>query len=158
MTKQLKTSFPYARPSALEEIFRLIKEEPTWNPSSINVSTLKTLGIAPSKETLAIQTLKFLGILNEDATPTDVFVSLRKSFASTLERQVRQAYKSIFDQIPLSRINQETLVKFFMNNGYIEDTAEYQGVLFVYLCKAVNIDLPNASLSFKRARFKKRVE
>lgn len=155
MAKQSKTQYPYARPSALEEIFRLIKEEQTWNPSSINVSTLKTLGIAPSKETLVIQSLKFLGVLDEDAIPTGVFKDLRKEFAVTLERQIIQVYKSVFDQIPLSRISQETLVKFFMNNGYIEDTAEYQGALFVYFCRNAGIELPNASLSFTRARFKK---
>ena len=41
MSKQLQTKYPYGRPSALEEIFRLIREEQNWNPSSINVSTLK---------------------------------------------------------------------------------------------------------------------
>ena len=155
MTKELKILYPYARTSAIDEIFKLIKEERTWNPSSINVSTLKTLGVASSKESVTIQALKFLGVLDENEATTEIFRNLRESFQLTLERQVRQSYKLIFDQIPLSRVNQDTLVKFFMQDGYIEDTAEYQGALFVYLCKTAGIDLPNASLSFKRARFKK---
>ncbi len=156
MPKQQNIKYPYARPSAMEEIFKLIGEEQTWNPGSINVSTLKTLGIAPSKEGLAVQCLKFLGVLTYDGKPTDAFIGLRENIRPTLEKLVRQAYKTIFNQIPISRISQETLVKFFMGNGYSEDTAEYQGALFVYLCKTGGIDLPNAKQSFTRARFKKK--
>lgn len=155
MSKQLQTKYPYGRPSAIEEIFKLIREEQNWNPSAINISTLKNLGIAPSKESLTVQSLKFLDILNEDGVPTEVFQRLRHEFQPTLERQIQQAYKTIFDQIPVGRINQESLVKFFVREGYVEDTAEYQGALFVQLCKTAGINLPNASESFKRARFKK---
>ena len=155
MSKQLQTKYPSGRPSALEEIFKLIQEEQDWNPSIVNVTTLKNLGIAPSKESPAVQTLKFLGILSEEGVPTDVFQKLRQEFQPTLAVQVQQAYKTVFDQIPLSRITQESLVKFFVGEGYVEDTAEYQGSLFVQLCKTAGIDLPNAPESFKRARFKK---
>jgi hypothetical protein len=155
MSKQLQTKYPSGRPSALEEIFKLIREEKDWNPSVMNVSTLKNLGIAPSKESPTVHTLKFLGILGEGGVPTDVFQKLRQDFQPTLAVQVRKAYKTIFDQIPLSRITQESLVKFFVGEGYVEDTAEYQGALFVQLCKSAGIVLPNAPESFKRARFKK---
>lgn len=155
MAKQQDTKYPYARTSAIEDFFKLIQEEPSWNPSVINVSTLKTLGIASSKESETIKSLKFLGILDENEKPTDVFQKFHEDFKQALEIQVRLSYKPIFDQIPVSRINQEALVKFFMNDGYKEDTAEYQGGLFVYLCRAAGINLPNAPLSFKRSRFKK---
>ncbi|MDP1713380.1 MAG: DUF5343 domain-containing protein [Anaerolineales bacterium] len=155
MSKQLRGKYPSGRPSAIEEVFKLIREEQNWNPSAINVSTLKNLAIAPSKESLTVQSLKFLGILNEAGAPTEVFQKLRYEFQPTLESQIRQAYKTVFDQIPVGRINQESLVKFFVREGYVEDTAEYQGALFAYLCKIAGIDLPNAPASFKRARFKK---
>jgi len=155
MSKQLQTKYPSGRPSALEEIFKLIQEEQDWNPSVVNVMTLKNLGVAPSKESTAVQTLKFLGILSQEGVPTDVFQKLRKEFKPTLAIQVRQAYQIIFDQIPLSRITQESLVNFFVGEGYVEDTAEYQGALFVQLCKSAGISLPNAPENFKRARFKK---
>jgi hypothetical protein len=155
MSKRQSVKYPYGRPSAIQEIFKLIQEEKEWKPSAINTSTLKTLGIAPSKESLAVNTLKFLGVLDEVERPTTVFQDLRSNFQSTLEKQVRVSYQPIFDQIPLSRINQASLVNFFMNEGYNEDTAEYQGSLYVFLCKTANIELPNASTSFKRARFKK---
>lgn len=63
MSNQLRAKYPSGRPSALEEIFKLIREEIDWNPSIVDVSTLKNLGIAPSKESPTVQTLKFLGIL-----------------------------------------------------------------------------------------------
>src|SRR5688572_16358113 len=106
MSRHQSMKYPHGRPSAIQEIFKLIQEEKEWNPSSINISTLKTLGIAPSKESLAVNTLKFLGVLDEVERPTSVFQELRSNFQNTLEKQVRESYKSIFDQIPLSRINQ----------------------------------------------------
>lgn len=158
MAKSQRTIYPSARPTAVEQILNLIREEPSWNPSSIDASTLKTLGIAPNKELITVQCLKFLGIVDADGKPTDAFGGLRENLRMTLEKQLRESYKAIFDQIPLSRINQTTLVNFFMAHGYSEDTAEYQGALFVYLCKNAAIDLPNAPSSFTRARFKKKKE
>ncbi len=155
MKSQIKTHYPSARPSGMEELFKLIQEEKNWNPNSISVTTLKTLGIAPSKESSVIHCLKFLGILDSNGAPTDVFSKLRQNFPSVLKECVLKSYQEIFNQIPVSRINQQTLVNFFGESGYKEDTAEYQGALFVYLCKTAGIELPNASLSFKRARFKK---
>lgn len=156
MNKQNIIQYPYARPKALDELFDLIRKEASWNPSVINVKTLKTLGIAPSKEIEAISCLIFIGLIDNEGKLTDVFSRTRENFQKTLLEQVQKSYKEIFDQIPISRINQETLVNFFMGYGFSEDTAEYQGVLFVYFCKKGGIDIPNADASFKRARFKKK--
>ena len=156
MKSQIKIHYPSARTSAIGELFKLIQEEKNWNPNSISAATLKTLAIAPSKESSVIHCLKFLGILDSNGAPTDVFSNLRQNFQSTLKESVLKSYQKIFDQIPASRINQKTLVNFFGENGYKEDTAEYQGALFVFLCKSAEIDLPNAPESFERARFKKK--
>jgi hypothetical protein len=155
MKSQIKTHYPSARTSGILEVFKLIQEEVNWKPNSISVATLKTLGIAPSKETTVIHCLKFLGILDNVGKPTDIFSQLRHNFQPVLKETVLKSYQEIFDQIPVSRINQQTLVNFFGEIGYKEDTAEYQGALFVYLCKTAEIDLPNAPESFVRARFRK---
>jgi len=151
-----KPKYPYARPKSMEQIFNLILNEEEWSPRAILVSTLKTLNMAPSKESEAIGCLKFLGIINEDGEPTDVFTRLRGDFVPTLRERVLYGYDQLFDQIPRGMINQTTLVNFFKEQGYVEDTAEYQGSLFVYLCKKSRIDLPNAEESFSRARLRSR--
>ncbi len=156
MKSQIKIHYPSARTSGMGELFKLIQEETNWRPNSISVATLKTLAIAPSKETAVIHCLKFLGILDSSGAPTDIFSKLRQNFQPVLKETVLKSYQEIFDQIPVSRINQQTLVNFFGEIGYKEDTAEYQGALFVYLCKSAGIDLPNAPESFTRARFKKK--
>lgn len=134
-------------------IFELIRDQKSWKPREITKKTLKTLNIAPSKEAATLSALRFLSIVDEYGRPTKLFDELREAFKSTLRRAVLNAYNDVFDQIPIDLISQDTLVKFFALSGYSEDTAEYQGVLFVYLCNQGGIDLPNASVTFRRARF-----
>jgi len=152
MSEKKRTTYPYARPSAMEAFFGLIVEEKGWKPGSITTKTLTSLGIAPSKENETLACLKFLGIIDERGVPTDMFSALRKDFQPELAKAIRTKYEEVLDQIPARRISQETLVAFFKSSGFVQDTAEYQGALFVFLCQKAGIALPNASTSFKRAR------
>jgi hypothetical protein len=147
--------FPSARVKGIREFLNLLQTEQEWRPDPLTAGTLKTLGIAPSKEGELIQALKFLEVLDENGHPTEAFDRLRSDFQGTLARQVKNGYAKLISTVPANRITQQTLVRFFMQSGYCEDTAEYQGVLFVGLCKDAGIDLPNVDESFMRARFKK---
>jgi hypothetical protein len=71
---------------------------------------------------------------------------------------VRASYGELFALVPIKRMTEETLVKFFRQAGYSVETAEYQGALFVGLCNDAGIELPNVGESFTRARFKKKNE
>src|SRR6266487_2907137 len=113
MKSQIKTQYPSARTSGMQEFFKLIQEEKNWSPNSISIATLKTLAIAPSKESSVIHCLKFLGIVDSSGAPTNIFSKLHQDFPSTLKESVSKSYQEIFDQIPVSRINQQTLVNFF---------------------------------------------
>ena len=145
--------YPDARVKGVLEVFELIREEPDWRPDPIDKATLKTLGIAKGKETNLLFALRFLGTIDEDGTPTDEFDDLRLDFKPTLDRLVRESYSQTFATIPISRISQDTLVRFFRTHGYSEESAEYQGKLFVDLCEQAGIDLPAAESSFKRSRY-----
>jgi len=157
MAKKARPSkqYPDARPTGMKGIFQMLQEEKDWMPNEITVKALKTLDLARGKETNAIFALKFLGVLDKDKKPTEEFANLRNSFQPTLIRLVKAAYRELFNIIPLSRMTQHTLVKYFMESGYCEDTAEYQAKLFAWLCEQANIELPNIESSFKRARFQK---
>lgn len=147
--------FPDARLKGMREFFSVLQTEQDWRPDPLTSRTLTTLGIAPSKESSLTGTLKFLGVLDEQGHPTEEFDKLRADFQATLARLVRKAYADLMSTVPVNRMTQQTLVRFFMQNGYREDTAEYQGMLFVGLCKDAGIRLPNVEESFTRARFKK---
>lgn len=137
----------------MDRFFELVKTQADWNPSFISAKSLKTMGIAPSKEKATIACLDFLGIVNTQGVPTDNFQKLRNDFQPTLRRLVRSAYSEIFETVPASLITQEGLVRFFVESGYSKDTAEYQAVLLVWLCQQSGVDLPSAQATLPRSRF-----
>jgi hypothetical protein len=146
--------YPDARLKGLRGFFELVRDEPTWKPDPITIDVFKALEVARGKESNAIFALKFLGILDAKGSPNTDFDNLRRDYQPTLCRLVRTSYAKLFQTIPIGRINQRSLVSFFMTQGYAEDTAEYQAMLFVDLCREAQILLPNAEASFKRARFR----
>lgn len=148
-----KPGYPYARLKGMRELLDIIESEKTWRPSVIDVRTVKAHGISPKKESLVLGTLRFLGVITEAGTPTNEFEKLKADLATTLGRLVRRAYSPVFDTIPLGRMNQTTLVNFFAASGYSRDTAEYQAILFVWLCEQAEIRLPSVKSSFHRSRF-----
>lgn len=152
------TRYPDARIKGMREFLGLVREEADWNPARISKGTFKTLGMARGKETNALFALRFLGIINDEGEPTEEFRNLRQDFSGTLSRLVMSSYESLFNMVPKSRMNQTILVNFFTQQGYSEETAEYQAKLFVELCKDAGIELPNVEDAFKRARFRKMVE
>lgn len=148
--------YPDARLSGLREFFDILRNEPGWKPDPITTDTFRALRIARGKERNAIFALEFLGIINGQGAPTEEFDHLRGEYQPTLERLVRSSYAKLFETIPIGRMNQQTLVGFFMTQGYSEETAEYQGKLFVDLCRDAEIQLPKVEPTFKRARFRKK--
>ncbi len=158
MARQIteRQRYPDARVKAMDEFWELLRNEPDWSPGHIDANTLRTLGIARSKEPNAVFALEFLGIIGKDGVPSEEFQNLREDFQGTLGRLVRAAYALLLETIPLSRITQKTLVSFFMVRGYSEETAEYQAKLFVKLAKDAAISLPNVEERFSRARFSRK--
>lgn len=150
-TKNQGTKYPSARLKGIEEFMAFV-QEPSWRPSPINIELFKRLDLAKGKEGLAVHTLKFLSIINEEGMPTDDFDNLKKDYQNTLKRLVQASYAELFSLIPAKLVNQARLVKFF---GEPVETAEYQAKLFVWLCKQSGIELPNVEEHFHRARFDK---
>ncbi len=147
--------YPSARLKGMREIFWIIRDDSEWKPESINAATLKTLEFAKGRETESVFALKFLGVIDEDGKPTAEFDELRKDFHETLAKLTTRSYSELFDTIPKKMIRQNTLVNFFIQEGYSRDTAEYQAKLFAWLCEEAKIELPSIEARFKRARFEK---
>jgi hypothetical protein len=152
---KVTNSYPHARLKAMEEIMEFARN-PKWHPTFINTQLVKMLNIAPSKEGLVINTLKFLGLINANNEPTENFCKLKKEYKETIKSIVEEKYSDVFTMIPEELIDQPRIVNFFMSKaGTARDTAEYQGMLFGWLCRQGGILVPKLSDSFKRDRFEK---
>jgi hypothetical protein len=151
MAKGQEVKYPSARLKGLGE-FMVFIQEPDWKPKTINADLLKKLDIAKGRENETVSAIKFLGIIDDEGTPTTEFDNLKKDFQSVLKRLVLESYAELISLIPPKLASQSRLVKFF---GEPVETAEYRAKLFVWLCKQAGIALPNVEEHFHRARFDK---
>ena len=144
--------YPSARLKGMQEFMEFTRD-PNWKPSHIDISLLKKLGMAKGKEGLAIQALRFLGVIDDAGIPTNEFDNLKRDYQPTLKRLVQEKYSDLLSLLPLSKANQMRLVSYF---GNPVETAEYQAKLFVWFCEQSGIELPNVEKKFHRARFDKK--
>ena len=148
MTETQTTKYPYARPKGMTEFMEFARD-PDWTPNTINAELLTKLSVAKGKEREAIHSLKFLGIISADGTPTDEFSNLKTDYQGTMKRLVLDKYAELLSLLPARLVNQDRLVKFF---GKSADTSEYQGKLFAWFCEQAGIELPNLEKHFHRSR------
>jgi len=144
--------YPSARLKGMQEFMEFVRE-PSWKPSELDIKLFKKLGMAKGREGSAIQTLRFMGIVDDDGAPTIEFDNLKKNYQPTLKRLVQEKYSDLLNLLPLSKANQLRLVSYF---GDPVETAEYQAKLFVWFCEQSGIELPNVEKKFHRARFDKK--
>jgi hypothetical protein len=152
MLQKNRIRYPYARLTGMKEFTTFI-QEPGWRPTKIDVSLMRKLAIARGKEHEAINTMLFLGIIDESGAPTATFNELKSEYQATLSRIVHEKYADLFSLIPPRMVNQQRLVNFFETTP---ETAEYQAKLFVWLCEQADIQLPNVEKRFHRSRFDKK--
>jgi hypothetical protein len=121
--------------------------KPGWKPDVADVSVLKRLGIAPSKERETVHAVQFLGIIANDGAPTEEFDNLQSDYTGTMKRLVPEAYREVFKLLPADMITRDSLVLFF---GMATDTSEYQAKLFAWFCEQAGIELPKLEKRFHR--------
>lgn len=148
------TRYPYSRLKGLKE-FMDFAREPGWRQPKVDKTLFKKLGLAKGKEREAVNTLRFLGLIDDEGAPTAEFDDLKEDYQGTMNRLVKASYADLFSLIPARMANQQRLVNFF---GDPVETAEYQAKLFVWLCEQGGIELPNVEKKFHRARFDKEEE
>jgi len=89
---------PYAPPAT---VMHVIDRHRQVAIPRFDVATLERVGVSKSLAPRTAQTLRLLGLIDEEGNPTAVFEELRKSstpdFQPTLARIVREAYKPVFD-------------------------------------------------------------
>lgn len=92
---------PYASPSNVLAVIRRIRDRGL--PDIINPQFLSQIGIPEQGARRTIATLQFLGLIDDDGTPTDVFKSLHRAnqneYPSELANIIRSAYENIFKAV-----------------------------------------------------------
>jgi hypothetical protein len=132
-------NYPWARLRGMQEFMEFARDS-NWKPTLVDISLLKRLGMAISKEYAVIQALRFLGVIDVSGAPTKEFDNLKRDYQGIMKKLVLEKYKELFRLIPPHSMNQSSLVKFF---GSAADTSEYQAKLFVWFCEQAGIELPN---------------
>jgi hypothetical protein len=99
-----KIKYPYARLTGMKEFMAFV-QEPGWQPIKVDVGLMKKLAIAKGKEREAINALLFLGIINENGVPTEMFNELKSEYQITFRRIVHDEYGELFNIIPARMAN-----------------------------------------------------
>lgn len=107
-------------------------------PATVDASTLKRLGIAPSNESVVIGVLRFLGFIDDSGKRTkeghEVFLKHDDAqFTKTLEKHVKKAYSEMFELRGDEAwdLDRDTLIGFFRATDETSAlTAKRQAIAF----------------------------
>ena len=105
---QPKRVAPYATVAAVSEFFGHIRSVRT--PEKVDSGLLQDYGISKSQTFPLLSTLKFLGVIEADGTPTAAFRAMQTEgdeFRTALREVVEHAYSDLFSRLdvyPLSKI------------------------------------------------------
>lgn len=119
--------YPYVSSSG--PLAKTIEQLQRSFPSEVNSQTLKKLGFAPNNESYVLNTLRFLGVIDESGKKADdarVFQQRGEAFATAFEGLVRSAYAGLFELYAESawELPKDTLITFFRNS---DDSTEIVG-------------------------------
>lgn len=131
---------PYASPSNVLAVIRRIRDRGL--PDIIDPQFLSQIGISEQGARRTISTLQFLGLIDDDGTPTDVLKSLHRAsqneYPSELANVIRSAYESIFKAVDPANANDIELNDAFRP---FEPASQRSRMvtLFLALCKEAKI-------------------
>ena len=137
-----KQNPPYLPIGVLEEFFKKIKI--VNPPSVVDISTLRTWGVAKSHEYPLRSALGFLNIIDEKGKPTTEFKKIQiegEQFKTNLKEIVEKAYSEVFNAYKIENVTSVDLINFFGQN-YSPATKDRMVKCFVYLCRMAGIETP----------------
>lgn len=90
---------PYLSVAKLERTIELVT---TRSFNEVSSGLFKNYGFGTAEALLAVNTLKFLGVVDENGTPTELMTKIRlrcEAGKAEFEKIVRTAYKKLFDAV-----------------------------------------------------------
>lgn len=143
-------AFPYTTvPNALRKFLKVVPEKP--KPSKVNNSLLDSYGLSGSNSNSIIRVLKTIGMLNGDASPTELYVTFMRPQAGplALAQAIREVYAPLFESshTPYKQETSEMLRTFRIHSGGGENTLNLQAQTFKTLCEFADFEgtVPNRS-------------
>jgi len=136
---QRKRVAPYAPASVVSGFFDHIRYVRT--PDKVDSALLQDYGISESQAFPLLSTLKFLGIIESNGSPTPAFRALQTGgdeFQAALGEIVQRGYSDLFSRLDVSRDSRDKIKNFFARN-YSPATAERATALFLDLCGEAGI-------------------
>lgn len=137
--KRRKRLAPYAPASTLSALFDHIRYVKT--PDKVDSNLLQDYGVPKGHAFALLSALKFLGLTEDNGTPTPAFRLLQtggEEFATNLREIVERAYEDLFSRLEVSRDSRDKILNFFARN-YSPATAEKATRLFLDLCGEAGI-------------------
>lgn len=138
--RKRKRVAPYVPASAMSAFFDHIRYVKT--PDKVDSNLLQDYGITPGQAFALLSTLKFLGLTEDDGTPTPAFKLLQTGgdeFKSSLRAILERAYSDLFSRLDVSRDSRDKILNFFARN-YSPATAVRATRLFLDLCGEAGIE------------------
>ncbi|HLD91783.1 MAG TPA: DUF5343 domain-containing protein [Patescibacteria group bacterium] len=151
-TSDKKVVPPYLSVAKLEKLFDLLS---TRSLSRITSSDLVARGFSKQDSFLAIQTLKFLGLLSLDGKTTEkmrLFAMRGSEKTEKLQNILRESYKKIFETVPSAeKLTKDELYDELMANYGISQRLAKPAVLtFLWLCLKFGLETSEGIVSRPR--------
>lgn len=134
-----KWQAPYVSAATLSQFFDHIRYVST--PKKVDAGLLLDYGVSKGNVFSLVSALKFLGLVENDGTPTPAYSSLQvmgEEFISNLQEVVTTAYADLFLRLDVSRDSREHIRNYFARN-YSPSQSEKATILFLDLCKEASI-------------------
>ena len=147
---------PYGSPKSTLDV--IIHHRENRFKGAIDRERLERAGIAssPPSAQRTIQTLRLLGLIDDDGNPTDTFTGLAEAPASEyqerLEEAIREVYEAIFEVVEPSDGYEKVRDAFRSNTPHAQQ--KRMVTLFLNLCGAAGMidDVPKSSEKPETAR------
>jgi hypothetical protein len=136
-----KRNAPYVPAKALNAFFERIRHVST--PEKVDAGLLLDYGIPKGNVFALISALKFLGIIDEDNMPTQVFKAFQmtgEEFTTNLQNVIKDAYADLFSKLDVSVDSREHIRNYFARN-YSPAKAGDATSLFLTLCRQAGIPI-----------------
>lgn len=145
-----KRKAPYISAAALSQFFDHIRYVST--PKKVDTGLLSDYGVSRGNVFALMSTLKFLGLINNEGSPTPAYSSLQvmgEEFVNNLREVVTSAYADLFARLDVSRDSREHIRNYFARN-YGVSQSNKATILFLDLCKEASIPIAAGTETAKK--------
>lgn len=108
-------------------------------PSKVDAAHLKSIGLKEQHDQSIIRVLKFINLLNNDGSPAQAYKDFRDKSKgpSVLAREIRSAYKELFDTYPDAQTQSDENLRNFFSGKTNLGTAAIRLIIatFKVLCE-----------------------